>query len=166
MTTSPPPRPFPSSRQASQEVALLAAASPPGTTIALSEHGLVGADAPRAVLIDVLGLHDPIFARHGFTAAELWRRKPDVIWMPHPDHTQMLHDILASEELWRHYVFYPEAFTYGLALRLDGPRTELLRGLLSARWRAIYPGLRPEDHVAQPRSAPGRPTLPGGLPSF
>jgi PhnB protein len=55
------PLPELDSWQASQEVALLAAASPPGTTIALSEHGLVGADAPRAVLIDVLGLHDPIF---------------------------------------------------------------------------------------------------------
>jgi hypothetical protein len=135
--------------QASHEIARLAAASPPGTTFAMSEHGLVGAYAPRAVIIDVLGLHDPIFARSGFSAAELWRRQPDVIWMPHPDHTQMLRDILDSDELWQHYVFYPDAFSYGVALRHDGPRYAILADLFAKHWQAVYPGLHQDDYVAR-----------------
>ncbi len=135
--------------QASHEIAKLAATAPPGTSFAMSEHGLVGAYAPRAVIIDLLGLHDPVFARHGFSAAELWRRQPDMIWMPHPDHTQMLRDILDSDELWQHYVFYPDAFTYGVALRRDGPRYENLQARFVEEWKASYPGLLPEDYVAR-----------------
>jgi hypothetical protein len=143
------PLPDLDSWQASHEIARLAAASPPGTTFAMSEHGLVGAYAPRAVIIDVLGLHDPIFARSGFSAAELWRRQPDVIWMPHPDHTQMLRDILDSDELWQHYVFYPDAFSYGVALRHDGPRYPILADLFAQHWQAVYPGLHQDDYVAR-----------------
>jgi hypothetical protein len=134
--------------QASHEIARLAAESPPGTTFAMSEHGLVGAYAPRAVIIDVLGLHDPVFARNGFSAAELWRRQPDVIWMPHPDHTQMLRDILDSDELWQHYVFYPDAFSYGVALRRDGPHSAILADLFKKLWQAVYPGLRQDEYLA------------------
>jgi len=142
------PLPELDSWQASHEIAELAAAAPPETTFAMSEHGLVGAYAPRATIVDVLGLHDRIFARDGFSAAELWRRRPDAIWMPHPDHTQMLRDILDSDELWQHYVFYPDAFTYGVALRRDGPNYAILSDLFAKRWLAIYPGLRPEDYAA------------------
>ena len=143
------PLPDLDSWQASHEIAKLAANAPPGTSFAMSEHGLVGAYAPRAVIIDLLGLHHPTFARNGFSAAELWRRQPDVIWMPHPDHTQMLRDILDSEELWQHYVFYPDAFTYGVALRRDGPRYETLQAHFVDQWKASYPGLLPEDYVAR-----------------
>ncbi len=135
--------------QASHEIAKLAANAPPGTSFAMSEHGLVGACAPRAVIIDLLGLHDPVFARHGFSAAELWRRQPDMIWMPHPDHTQMLRDILDSDELWQHYIFYPDAFTYGVALRRDGLRYANLHARFVEQWKASYPGLPPEDYVAR-----------------
>jgi hypothetical protein len=143
------PLPDLDSWQASHEIAGLAAESPPGTTFAMSEHGLVGAFAPRVVIIDVLGLHDPVFARRGFSVAELWRRQPDVIWMPHPDHTQMLRDILDSDELWQHYVFYPDAFTYGLALRQDGEHHAILADLFARHWQAAYPGLRQDDYVAR-----------------
>jgi hypothetical protein len=134
---------------AAHQVARLAAAAPPGTTLALSEHGLVGAEAPDVVLIDLLGLHDRAFSGAGFSTAELWRRHPDLIWMPHPDHTRMLHDILDSDELRRHYDFYPDAFTYGFALRRDGPRFPALMTLFAARWKATYPGLDPADHAAR-----------------
>jgi hypothetical protein len=106
----------------------------------MSEHGLVGAAAPDAVIIDVLGLHDREFARGGFRVDELWRRRPDVIWMPHPDHTQMVRDILDSDELWAHYDFYPDAFSYGVALRRDGPHAAALAALFEARWEANYSG--------------------------
>jgi hypothetical protein len=114
----------------------------------MTEHGLVAARAPAAVIIDVLGLHDRWFARHGFSAAELFRRRPDLIWMPHPDYTQMIRDILDSDELWRDYDFYPDAFTFGVALRRDGEAAATLRRLLAARFAADYPGVRLDDYRA------------------
>ena len=139
----------------SQQMALFARDAPAGTRFAMSEHGLVGAAAPDAVIIDVLGLHDREFARHGFRAAELWRRAPEVIWMPHPDHTQMVRDILDSAELWDHYDFFPDAFSYGVALRRDGPRAAALEALFEAHWQAIYPGYAVLDGYRAAR-APAR----------
>jgi hypothetical protein len=135
--------------QSSQEIARLAADAPAGTRIAMSEHGLVGALAPQAVIIDVLGLHDPIFARQPFTAAELWRRQPDIIWMPHPDHTQMVRDILDSDELWQRYDVYPDAFTYGVALRRNSPHFARLAALFADRWQAAYPGFASTNYLAR-----------------
>lgn len=134
--------------EAAKSVAAMAAAAPPGTTWAMSEHGLPGALAPDARIIDVLGLHDPYFARHGFSARELFRRRPDVLWLPHEDHTQMLRGILDSDELWAHYAFYPDAFYHGLALRLDSPHARRLEALFAAEWRRLYPGTSPSDHRA------------------
>jgi hypothetical protein len=142
------PLPQLDSWQSSQEMGLFAAQAPAGTRFAMSEHGLAGALAPQATIIDVLGLHDPVFAKYPFTAAELWRRQPDVIWMPHADHTQMVRDILDSDELWQRYDFYPDAFTYGLALRKDSPHFARLITLLEARWQACYPGLPMADYLA------------------
>jgi hypothetical protein len=99
-------------------------------------------------MIDVLGLHDPTFARHGFSAAELFRRNPDVLWLPHSDHTQMLRDILDSDDFWNHYAFYPDAFFHGIALRTDGPYSTRLAELLSAQWHKAYPGLLMSDYQA------------------
>jgi hypothetical protein len=132
--------------QASRFVGELARAAPEGTVMAMSEHGLVGAMAPGVKIVDVLGLHDPVFAREGFSAAELWRRRPDVVWMPHPDHAGMLRAIVESEELRRHYDYWPEAFFYGVALRRQGPRAAGVRAAFERQWRAAYPGARVEDH--------------------
>lgn len=142
------PLPELDSWQSAQAIASIAAASPAGTSFAMSEHGLPGALAPQATIVDVLGLHDRYFAKHGFSAAELFRRKPDAIWMPHPDHTQMLRDILDSDELWSHYVFYPEAFTFGLAVRIDGSHYTQLSALLKTHWQRAYPGWTMADRVA------------------
>jgi hypothetical protein len=152
------PLPDLDSWQSSIEVASLAAQAPPGTRFAMSEHGLVGARAPSAILIDVLGLHDRAFARHGFSADELLlRRAPDAIWMPHPDHTQMIRDLLDRDAFWSHYDFYPDAFTYGFALRKESARSSILRALFESRWRASYPGLRPDDYLARRAPPPHRP---------
>jgi hypothetical protein len=135
--------------QSAQIVAAIARSAPAGTSIAMSEHGLPSALAPNVAILDVLGLHDRNFAQHGFSASELFRRKPDAIWMPHPDHTQMLRDILDSDDFWREYVFYPDAFTYGFALRRTGPRFANLLALLTHAWSATYPGVPMAQHVAQ-----------------
>lgn len=143
-------RPLPEldSWRAALEMAELAAAAPAGARLAMSEHGVVAARAPHAVIIDVLGLHDRRFARHGFNAAELFRRRPDLIWMPHPDYTQMIRDILDDDELWRDYDFYPDALTFGVAVRRDGAAAAALRRLFVARFTADYPGLRLDDYRA------------------
>jgi arabinofuranosyltransferase len=142
------PLPEIDSWRAARDVAAIAVAAPAGSSFAMSEHGLPGALAPRITIIDVLGLHDPYFAHHGFSAVELFRRKPDVIWMPHPDHTQMIRDILDSDTFWSHYVFYPDAFFHGIALRIDGANYARLAELLGSQWRKAYPGLDLDDYRA------------------
>jgi hypothetical protein len=142
------PLPEMDSWQAAHALAALAAAAPRGARFAMSEHGLPGAVAPGLAIVDVLGLHDPYFARHGFSAAELFRRQPDLIWLPHEDHTQMLRDILGSEAFWGHYAFYPDAFFHGIAIRTDGPHHERLAVLLAALWQASYPGVDMARHRA------------------
>jgi hypothetical protein len=147
-TTVEAPLPELDSWQAAHAIAEMARSAPAGASFAMSEHGLPGALAPQATIIDVLGLHDPYFARHGFSAVELFRRKPDVLWLPHADHTQMLRDILDSQDFWNHYAFYPDAFFYGIALRTDGPHFARLAELLSTQWRKAYPGLSMADYRA------------------
>jgi hypothetical protein len=147
-TSAQAPLPELDSWQSARAIADMARAAPAGTSFAMSEHGLPGALAPQMTIIDVLGLHDPYFARHGFSATELFRRKPDVIWLPHSDHTQMLRDILDSDDFWNHYAFYPDAFFHGLALRTDGPHNARLVELLSAQWQKAYPGLPFADYQA------------------
>src|SRR5262249_2494776 len=127
----------------------LAAAAPAGARLAMSEHGLVAARAPAAVIIDVIGLHDRWFARHRFTAAELFRRRPDLIWMPHPDYTQLIRDILDSNDLCRDYDSYPDALPFGVALRRDGAAAAALRRLFVARFTADHPALHLDDYRAQ-----------------
>jgi hypothetical protein len=134
--------------QAAQAVAAIAKDAPAGTRFAMSEHGLPGALAPQIHIIDVLGLHDPYVARHGFSAAELFRRKPDFIWLPHPDHTQMLGDIMAAPELWADYDVYPDAFFYGIAIRREESDRNGLRQALFRQWHETYPNDAIEDHRA------------------
>ncbi|MBN2476865.1 MAG: hypothetical protein JXB62_19820 [Pirellulales bacterium] len=121
-----------------QAMASLAERVPAGTVIALSEHGVVGARAPQATLIDLVGLHDRQFALHGFSAAELFRRKPDLIWLPHYHYTNILGGILQSDAFWRDYAFYPGAFDYGLAIRNDSPHRARLTVLVDQQWKALY----------------------------
>lgn len=139
------PLPELDSWRASERVAALLRDAPPGTRVALTEHGLVGARAPRAVLIDVIGLHDRRFALGGFELAELWRRAPDLIWLPHPDYGRMLRDLYASDALWAGYRVYPEAFTFGLAVRRDAPA---LLDLVRAHFAGAYPGRSLDEHEA------------------
>jgi hypothetical protein len=147
-TSAQTPLPDLDSWQSAHALAQMARAAPARASFAMSEHGLPGALALQTTIIDVLGLHDPYFARHGFSATELFRRKPDVIWLPHSDHTQMLRDILDSDEFWNHYAFYPDAFFHGIALRTDGPHSARLTELLWAQWQMAYPGLPMADYQA------------------
>jgi hypothetical protein len=129
--------------QSSIEMAQLAAAAPPGTRFAMTEHGLVAARAPQAVIIDPLGLHDRDFALHGFSSTKLFARQPELIWMSHPDYTQMIRDILDEDAFWRDYDFYPDALSFGVAIR-KGSALSLAR---------FYPGKKLEECRATRTSA-------------
>lgn len=134
--------------EAIQAVARLAARAPQGTVIALSEHGLVGASAQHVVLIDLVSLHEAEFALHGFSAAELFRRKPDLIWLPHYNYPRLVEEILAAEAFWDGYLYYPEAFILGIALRKDSPRFEELSALLAEGWQSVYGDRELDDYLA------------------
>jgi len=133
-----------------EEMALLAKDAPGGTVLALTEHGRVGARAPQVTLVDLTGLHDRQFARHGFSAAELFRRKPDVIWFPHRHYARMIHDILGSDVFWDRYRYYPGAFDHGLAIRKDSVHFERLSELFRQRWQALYGKRDPKTYLARP----------------
>lgn len=133
---APPPR---LERWPPKVIAALAAALPAGTRISLSEHGLVGAAAPHVSIDDPVGLHDPVFARRGFSAEALLARRPSLVWLPHPHYSKLVAELLDSETLWRDYDVYPGAFDYGLAVRRDDRAR--VRAPLEAAWRRSYGAL-------------------------
>ena len=136
--------------EAIEQMARIAEAAPKGTVMAMSEYGLVGARAPDVELIDLVGLHDRQFALHGFSASELFRREPDLIWLAHYHYTNIVRDILQSEAFQQQYVFYPGAFDHGVAIRKDSPRFEPLSQLFVESWRAVYGKLDPAAYQAAP----------------
>jgi hypothetical protein len=131
-----------------RSMAEIAGGSPQGTVVALSEHGLVGAAAREVFLIDMVGLHDRQFALEGFSAEEMFRRKPDLIWLPHYNYPLLVQDVLEQDELWEEYVYYPGAFHFGIAIRKRSPHSGRLAELFAREWKAVYGNLRPEDYVA------------------
>jgi hypothetical protein len=121
------------------ELGQLLSHSPPGLRVALSEHGRIGAAAPQVFLDDLIALHDPEFAHHGFDADVELARKPDAIWMPHYFFVQVWHDLVANPRLWADYDVWPDAFLFGFAIRRDSPHhDELTRGF-GAIWQRVYP---------------------------
>lgn len=112
---------------------------PAGTRIAMSEYGWVGAQSPQLHIIDLVGLHDPFFARNGFSTQELFRRNPDIIWFPPPDYTKIVASIQDDAIFLEDYDYYPNAFDYGLALRRDADSYDLITEALAATWAKYYP---------------------------
>ena len=121
------------------ELSRLAASLPPGARIALSEHGRIGAAAPQVLLDDLVGLHDPEFAHHGFDPEVELARKPDAIWMPHYFFVRLWHDLITDERLWSEYDVWPDALLYGFAIRRDSPYRERLYAGFEEIWRRLYP---------------------------
>jgi hypothetical protein len=108
--------------------------------------GSLAAAAPELTIVDLAGLNDNALAREGFSAAYVLSRRPDLIWLPHPDYTGMLRSLLASPELSAHYELYPGAFDYGIAVLRDGPRREDVMRTLEAVWSETYPGVDMTSH--------------------
>jgi hypothetical protein len=122
-------------------LARLARELPPGTRIALSEHGRIGAAAPQVHLDDLVALHDPEFAHHGFSADVELDRAPDAIWLPHVAYTRMWRELATHPRLWRDYDVWPDALLYGFAIRRDSPQRERILAGYRELWSRLYPGL-------------------------
>ena len=123
---------------------------PKDTKFALSEYGVVGARAPQINIMDPLGLHDPFFAHHGFSAAEFLDRKPDLIWFPHPDYSKIISSILDDPRFWAEYDYYPQAFDYGLAIRRDSKNYTSIYKAVEDVWKIYYPSQEIEKSIAHP----------------
>ena len=129
-------------------MAEVASQLPAGTRVAMSEYGLIGADAPQILVIDMLGLHDPFFAHNGFSAAEFFTREPDLIWFPYPDYTRIVSSIQDDPRLWNEYEYYPGAFDYGIAIRIHSEYYEDIHRVLEKVWKDIYPDFDIENALA------------------
>lgn len=114
---------------------------PADTRVAMSEYGLVGASAPQILIIDLLGLHDPFFARNGFSTTELFNRKPDLIWFPPPEYSKIFASIQDAPTLLEDYDYFPGVFDTGLAIRRDSEHYELILEILAKTWLEYYPGV-------------------------
>ena len=122
---------------------------PPGIVMAASEYGLIGAAHPQMLIIDPLGLHDRVIARHGFSATRFFSRKPDIIWLPQPEYSHIVAEIVDSAEFTA-YDYYPAVFNAGMAVRRKSPRFgEILRELRTVFART-YPGRDLDDYRAEP----------------
>jgi hypothetical protein len=121
---------------------------PAGTKVVMTEHGYVGANNLHITIIDVIGLHSPYIAHHGFSVDWLFAQKPDAIWVPHWNYTCLNHKIFSHPGFWDEYVLYPLLFNWGIALRKDSPHyTEMLE-LLTKKVHEMYPGVRMDDLTA------------------
>lgn len=120
-------------------MAKIAHHSPEGTVICLSEYGKVGAVAPHVTILDPLGLHNRDVAMNGFSADAMLAKKPDLIWLPHPDYVTIRNELMASRELWEDYAVYPAALNFGVAVRTGGPRSEHIQRSFASAWKILYP---------------------------
>ena len=106
---------------------------PDDVVLAATEIGLLGVLHPEKTIIDLSGLNDWKFARHGFDAGDLLARRPDLIYMPHPDYRNMTQAILAHPAFSREYEYFP-AITLGtrlaVALRRSSPRYAEMRAVV------------------------------------
>jgi hypothetical protein len=133
-----------------QAVSSIASNLPQGTRVAMSEYGFIGAQSPNVYIIDPLGLNDPIFAHQGFSAFEFFDRKPDLIWLPHPDYTAIVSSILNANEFWMEYDYYPGAFDYGIAIRRDSVSYQIIYEMVEKVWQQRYKNLELNWFLARP----------------
>lgn len=93
--------------------------------MASTELGILSAMNPNRGIVDLSGLNDPHFARYGFDVERLVKiQAPDLIFLPHPDYTEMRASMLGDPEFQARYEVYSEEKLQswmGLALRKESP---------------------------------------------
>ena len=134
----------------------LIASLPPGAVVAASEVGYIAAIAPRATIIDLVGLNDTQIGLRGFSMDDLLARAPDLIWFPHTDYTGLRAQILEDPRLYARYVVIADVFNFGIAIRRESPlRGEVEKGLLKA-WSKLYPASNLVEYVVRDGYVPPR----------
>jgi hypothetical protein len=129
---------------------------PQGVVLAASEHGLLGSEFPDLTIVDLVGLHDRTIAHHGFSAAYVLSREPDLIWFPHSDYTHAKAQILDNPAFIRDYDYFPEAYRYGIALRKNSDIYAAMKYEAEREFSRVYPGLRMSDYMAEPVTRPDK----------
>lgn len=131
------------------EIASILEKLPDDTRFASSEYGYISAKVSNIYIVDLAGLNDPYFAHYGFSANELFNRKPDLIWF-HSDYTKIVASIVDSKEFWEQYEYYPSAFNYGIAIRKDSPNYDEIYMVINKTWEELYFTRKMKDYLARP----------------
>jgi hypothetical protein len=135
---------------------LLVSPLPKGTTVAATEVGYLGSNAPQANIIDLAGLNDTDIALHGFDMSRLIERKPDIIWMPNTSYTYQRGLMFSDPALLAQYDVYDGAANYGLAIRKDSPFRPQIDRQMQLFWSAVYPGYVSKDYLVRSASWSGK----------
>jgi hypothetical protein len=128
---------------------LLVRPLPAGVTVAATEVGYLGAQAPQVDIIDLAGLNDSAIALRGFDIPALLARKPDIIWMPNLEYTYQSGLMLSDPTLLQQYDLYAGAANYGLAIRKDSPFHAQIEQHLHDFWSHAYPGYNLNDYLVR-----------------
>ncbi len=129
---------------------------PPEIVLTASEYGWLGSRFSHLTIIDLVGLHDRTIAHHGFSAAYVLSRKPDLIWFPHGDYTYAVAQILDDAGFRRDYEYYPNAYDYGIALRKKSKIYAAMKAETEKEFFRIYSGLNMSDYLAEPVALPDK----------
>ena len=135
-------------------IARMVAALPAGITVAASEVGYLACLAPRANIIDLVGLNDTRIGVHGFSMDDLLARSPDLIWLPHTAYTGLRALMLGDPRLFERYIVINDVFYYGVAIRRDSPMRGAIEKVLRTTWNDLYPSWRMADYVVPEHYAP------------
>jgi hypothetical protein len=141
-------------------IARMVASLPDGVTVAASEVGYLASLAPRASIIDLVGLNDTAIGIHGFSMDDLLARSPDLIWLPHTAYTGLRATLLGDSRLFERYIVINDAFDFGIAIRRDSPMRGAIEKALRASWSELYPSWRMDDYVVSDRYVPPEPRSP------
>ena len=144
-------------------IARMVASLPAGATVAASEVGYLACLAPRANIIDLVGLNDTRIGTQGFSMDDLLARAPDLIWLPHTAYTGLRALMLGDPRLFARYIVINDVFYYGVAIRRDSPMRGAIEKALRASWKELYPSWRMADYVVSERYAPETESRPRPL---
>ncbi|MFL5787816.1 MAG: hypothetical protein ACJ748_07165 [Flavisolibacter sp.] len=104
---------------------------PSGSVVAATEHGYPSAANPEINILDLSGLHNPYFIRHGWTNDIIKSQMPEVIWMPHTNYTVLRYRIAHDSTFQKDYTYFPGAINFGIAIKKNSPFYNNLTGKLS-----------------------------------
>jgi hypothetical protein len=104
---------------------------PDDLVIATTEIGYPGVMNPDKRIVDLAGLNDREFARHGFSAAALFaRERPDLFLLPRRHYAALRSELLGSAVFRAGYEVFTPPHGLILALRRDSRHFAAMRHVL------------------------------------